>query len=53
MQNFTPAYTKGWTYNVRADVRRTHDFVSTKISWINRQPNFLAHIVLRARELRY
>ena len=36
MQNFTPAYTKGRTYNVRADIRRTHDFVSTKIAWINR-----------------
>ena len=30
MQNFTPAYMKGWTYV------RTDDFVTTKISWIHR-----------------
>ena len=53
IQNVTPAYIKGWTYKVSTDVRRMHDCVRTKISWINRKPNFLAHMVLRARELRY
>ena len=49
MQNFIPAYVKGWTF-VRTYPVRT-------ISWMHRLPNFLTHGALlrapRARELRY
>ena len=47
MQNFIPAYTKGWTYV------RTYP-VRTIISWMHRLPNFLSHgappRALRARK---
>ena len=47
MQNFIPAYMRGWTYV-------TVDLLRTKISWMHRLPNFLTHGVplraLRARE---
>ena len=52
MQNFNPAYMKGWTYVRTYSVY--DDFLRTKISWMQNLPNFLTHgAPLRARELRY